>query len=264
MNKTLKALAVAAVCISGLAALQLPRLRSQLTQSAIDSETLQTKEALQRDRLILWQTMPSFGFDNLIADWTFLNFLQYFGNTESRQVVGYTALPEFFQVIVQRDPYFRLSYQFLSSSVTLFAGQPEETINLLEQGLSHMTPTFPEDSYWLWRYKAVDELLFLGDTAAAIDSFEQAVIWASQSPAPEADRSAATAQRIVDFLRQDPDSRQVRASSWMMIWSNAINEGVRQYAEEQLEALGYRVRREENRLQLEDTLPDSKPALDSE
>ena len=35
------------------------------------------------------KNLPSFGFDNLIADWTFLKFLQYFGDDEARDVTGY-------------------------------------------------------------------------------------------------------------------------------------------------------------------------------
>ena len=264
MKKTLGALVTAAICIGGLTSLQLPRLRSHLTDAELDPQVLQAEEALQRDRLRLWKTMPVFGFDNLIANAAFLNFLQYFGYSEARQVTGYTVLPEFFEVIVQRDPYFRLSYQFLSSSVTLFAGQPATTVSLLEQGLSHMTPTFPENSFWLWQYKAVDELLFLGDIEAAIQSQENTAVWASQSPDPDASRYAVSAQSTAAFLRENPDSREVRVNSWMMVWSNAIHEDVRQYAQSQIEALGYRVTREGNTLQIEDATPGTINSLDAD
>ncbi|MEL6382296.1 MAG: hypothetical protein AAFQ89_07455 [Cyanobacteria bacterium J06626_18] len=261
MKKTLTALVTAAICMGGLASLQLPRLRSQLTDIESNPELAQEAESSQRDRLQLWQTMPTLGFDNLVADWAFLGFLQYFGNSEARQITGYTVSPEFFEVIVTHDPYFRLPYRFLSSSVTLFAAQPDATTRLLEQGLSHMTPTFPEDSFWLWRYKAVDELLFLGDTEAAINSFEKSAEWAAQSPVEDADSYVNSAERTANFLRQDPDSRQVQANSWMMVWANAINENVRQFAQGQIEALGYQVTREGSSLQLQDTV--SAPADES-
>lgn len=246
MKKTLSAFVAAVGFAAGLGALQLPRLRSRLNVTNLDPQIIQAEEALQTSQLDLWQTLPVFGFENLVADWAFLNFLQYFGNAEARQASGYTVTPEFFQVIIKRDPYFPLAYRFLSSSVTLFAGQPEQTVSLLEEGLSHMTPNFPEDSYWLWRYKAVDELLFLGDIDAAIQSLETNNEWAIASPDPDSDGHAVGSRRTANFLRQNPDSRRVRANSWMMIWGNAINEDVRQYAQSQIEALGYEFIEDEN------------------
>ena len=267
MKKTFIAIITATLCLGGLASLQWYRMQSQLTAANLDSQTLteeeqrliQEQEELHRNRLQFWQTMPVFGFENLVADWTFLNFLNYFGDNQARQTTGYTATPDFFGVIVQRDPYFRLSYRFLSSAVTLFAAQPTETVSLLDQGLSYMTPTFPEDSFWLWRYKAVDQLLFLNDTAAAIQSYETSAEWAAASPIPDAERYVTSAQRTAEFLRQDPESRQVKANSWIMVWANAINESVRQHAQEQIEALGYEVIREGASIRLEDRNASSEP-----
>ena len=276
MKKTFAAVITTLVCLSGLASLQWRRMNAQLAASASDSQPiteaeiqlLEQEEVLQRNRLQFWQTMPVFGFDNLLADWTFLNFLQYFGNGQARRSVGYTVAPEFFAVIVQRDPYFRLSYRFLSSAVTLFAAQPAETVSLLEQGLSHMTPTFPEDAFWLWRYKGVDQFLFLDDTTSAIQSFETSAEWAAESPIPDADRYVSSASRIANFLRQDPNSRQVEANSWIMVWANAINENVREYAQSQIEALGYNVIREGGSIRLEDQntpqAPETVPSQNQE
>lgn len=254
IKKTLGAWLTLVVWISGLAALQWPRLQRQLATTELSPQAVEAQEAVLRDRLTLWRTMPVFGFDNLVADWAYLNFFQYFGHREARQMTGYTALPDFFAVMVQRDPYFSRPYRYLSSSVTLFAGQPQETIRLLEQALAQVTPRFPDDAFWLWRYKAMDELLFLGEIDAAIQSLEQNAEWASQSLDPQASRHAASARSLAEFLRRDPDSRQVQASGWTMIWGNAINEEVRHYAERQLEALGYRVIREGTSLRLEDTM----------
>ena len=57
-------------------------------------------------RLQMAQQVPSFGFDNLIADWYFLGFLQYFGDQEIRQETGYQVSPDFFRIILDRDPRF--------------------------------------------------------------------------------------------------------------------------------------------------------------
>ncbi|NER82227.1 MAG: hypothetical protein F6K42_22225 [Leptolyngbya sp. SIO1D8] len=264
MKKTLSALITAILCVSGLAALQLPRLRSHLANTELNAQTIQAEEALQQERLQLWKTMPVFGFDNLVADWAFLNFLQYFGHAEARELTGYTVSPDLFSTMIQRDPYFRQVYQFLSSSVTLFAGQPAETVALVEKGLSHMTPTFPEDSFWLWRYKAVDELLFLGEVEAAIASLDKSAEWADQSPMEDANLYVASAQRLATFLRENPNSRQGRVNAWFLVWNNGINQQVRQYAQSQIEALGYRMIEDENGIRLEDINPDTDNAVEGE
>jgi hypothetical protein len=62
----------------------LPAMSAASFKQAAQQEAQQ--EAL---RLKMLKTIPSFGFDNLIADWTFLKFLQYFGDDEARDVTGY-------------------------------------------------------------------------------------------------------------------------------------------------------------------------------
>jgi len=43
--------------------------------------------------------MPSIGFGNFISDWGFLQFLQYFGDEESRNVNGYGMSPEYMAAV---------------------------------------------------------------------------------------------------------------------------------------------------------------------
>ena len=64
-------------------------------------------------RLGLLSQLPNFGFKNLVSSWTFLNFLQYFGDSSARSINGYGLSPTFFEIIVNRDPYFVDSYVYL-------------------------------------------------------------------------------------------------------------------------------------------------------
>ncbi|NJL45935.1 MAG: hypothetical protein HC922_09960 [Leptolyngbyaceae cyanobacterium SM2_3_12] len=102
--------------------------------------TLETQEQQETLRLQLLHKTPSFGYKNLIADWAFLNFLQYFGNTNQRSQVGYGVSPEFFEVIVDKDPYFVTPYLFLSTSTSLYAGAPERAVEMMTRGTAAMTP----------------------------------------------------------------------------------------------------------------------------
>jgi hypothetical protein len=94
------------------------------------------KQAAQQEaqqealRLKMLKTIPSFGFDNLIADWTFLKFLQYFGDDEARDVTGYNLSEDYFDIVTQRDPRWADIYLFLSTAISFYQGKPETAVNL--------------------------------------------------------------------------------------------------------------------------------------
>jgi hypothetical protein len=222
--------------------LQLPHLYK------LKSGTQQaTGEALQREveqenlRLSLLQKFPAFGFDNLLADWVFLNFLQYFGDDKARLETGYSLSPEYFKIIVERDPRFLGAYIGLSTSISLYAGKPAESVALMEKGLKSMTPKMPAKSYYLWRLKGIDELLFLGNTQAAKQSFETAAEWASRYPDEKSQQIAAFSRQTAAFLARNPSSKSAQINAWAMVLNNVIDERTRQIIINQIESLGGKV-----------------------
>src|SRR5690349_1754508 len=107
LSQVVAASIIAVVCILAVGALQLPQLNE--LKSGLKNptpETLQQKVNLEKIRLNLLQQAPTFGFDNVLADWVFLNFLQYFGDDPARLQTGYALSPEYFKVIIARDPRF--------------------------------------------------------------------------------------------------------------------------------------------------------------
>jgi hypothetical protein len=150
-----------------------------LTKQDYQLEDHRTKESLK-----LMSKLPSLDFDNLVADWAFLNFIQYFGDSDARPKTGYSVLPNFFDVIVDHDPLFLDMYPYLSSSVTLYGGRPQESVRLLKQGAQAIPPSMQPSAYFLWQAKGTDELLFLGNTQAATQSYEMAANWAQRSVDP--------------------------------------------------------------------------------
>lgn len=236
---TLTLFVVILLCVSIIAVLQIPQLNQLTNRSAIaSSEELQGDVEAAQLRLSLLERIPSFGFKNLIADWTFLNFLQYFGDNEAREKTGYGLSPEYFEVIIGRDPYFLDTYLFLSGSTSLYAGKPERTVALMEQGLQSMSPAFPPQSYYVWRYKGIDELLFLGEADAARQSFETAAEWASTYSDPESENVAAISRQTAQYLAQNPNSRSAQIGAWTMILTNAFDQATRELALERIQALG--------------------------
>ena len=199
---------------------------------------LQLQDQRDQAQLLLRHRMPTFGYNNMVANWTFLNFLQYFGNADVRQQIGYRLSPDFFQIIVDNDPYFVLPYLFLSTSTSLFAGDPDRAVDLMAQGVSTMTPNTPEGGYLVWRYMGIDKLLFLGDGEGAQKAFETAADWAEQSSLPDAEAVAQASRQTAQFLAENPTSKAAQINAWIQMASYAVDDETRRLAIERIESLG--------------------------
>jgi hypothetical protein len=242
LKQTLVALLVILICVVAIGGLQIPRLHQlRRASETLDIQTLRQQVEVEAVRLNLLQQVPTFGFDNLLADWVFLNFLQYFGDEPARDKTDYSLSPDYFEVILGHDPYFLGAYVYLSTSSTIYAGMPERSVAIMEKSLRSMKPNVPPDSYFAWRQKGIDELLFLGDAKAAQQSFEMAAEWASQSSLEGSDRIAESSRQTAQFLAKNPDSKAAQISAWTMVLSSTPDERTRQVAIERIEALGARI-----------------------
>jgi tetratricopeptide (TPR) repeat protein len=242
LNQLLAASIVALLCILGVGALQIPQLnRIRNRAQTVSPEAFQQDVALEKLRLNFLQKTPAFGFDNVLADWVFLNFLQYFGDDDARNRTGYSLSPEYFEIIVDRDPRFLGAYIGLSTSISLYAGRPEESVALMEKGLKSMSPHVPQNAYYVWRYKGVDELLFLGDTQAARQSFEKAAEWASTYSDEESQYVAALSRKTAQFLARNPKSKSAQVIAWTMVLNYATDDRTQKIAISRIEALGGKV-----------------------
>lgn len=226
----------------GIAAIQHHRLQQFLVpEQATVPEQAAIAARKDRSQLQILKTMPDFGFRNLVADWTFLNFLQYFGNAEHRDVMGYGLSADYFEIVLDRDPFSFLPYSYLSSSVSIFAGQPERAVELQEEGLQHLSPSFPPKGYFIWRNKGIDEILFLGDAEAASLSHEIAADWAAQSPYTAAQEDQYSLRRTAEFLASDPDRTQAQLNAWLQVLGSAPDDKTRAEAVEEIGLLGFEI-----------------------
>ncbi|MEP0751941.1 hypothetical protein NDA03_06890 [Trichocoleus sp. Lan] len=242
LNQSLGAIAVTLLCGLAIGFVQLPQL-NQLSTKAKTAlpEQLNKEVEAEKLRLNLFHKVPGFGFNNLVANWVFLGFAQYFGDDPARQITGYNISPEYFEIIIDRDPRFREAYFFLSGSSSLYAGMPERSVALMEKGLKSLTPQTPPKSYYVWRYKGTDELLFLGDAQAARKSFEKAAEWASTYSDPESQNVVAISRQTAQFLAQNPNSKFAQVGAWTMVLQNAVDARTRKVAVSRIEALGGKV-----------------------
>lgn len=227
------------VCVLAIIWVQLPQLQQLQAQSETASvEEIRKEVDAEGVRLKLLQNAPALGFDNLVADWTFLNFLQYFGDEAARAKSDYHLSPDYFEVILGRNPYFLQAYTFLSTSTSMYAGLPERSIAIAQKALQSLKPTAPEGSYYAWRQVAIDQLLFLGDAEGARRSFETAAQWATLQGNANA---ASLSQQTADFLATNPDSKFAQLAAWTMVLASAPDDRSRQTAVSRIEALGGKI-----------------------
>ncbi|NES84626.1 MAG: hypothetical protein F6K10_26270 [Moorea sp. SIO2B7] len=194
-------------------------------------------------KLKFFKQIPAFGFDNLLADWVFIKFLLYFGDDKAREMTGYQLSPDYFEVIINSDTRFQDMYLFLSTSISLYAAMPERSVALMEKGLQSLSPTIPPKAYYIWRYKGIDELLFLGDGEAAKKSFQKSAEWASDVyySDQESKSVAELSRTTAEFLAENPDSKKALVAGWTMVLQKAVDERTRKTAIKRIEELGGKV-----------------------
>ena len=216
------------------------------------------KEAEQEEavRLRLIKQLPPVGFSNLIADWTFLNFLQYYGDNDVRDKTGYALSPQYFDIITRLDPRFVEIYLFLSGSISYQLGEPQTAVQLMDRGTAALSPQVSPKAFQVWRFKGLDQLLLLGDVPGSIHSHEMAEQWVQGTP-----YQALTPlfRQTVEFLRQDPNSVPVRFDAWMSIYYQAgavRDKTTQERAKREILALGGQARMQDGQLTF--VLPEAK------
>ncbi len=217
----------------------LQRLTSSSQPLLIEQEKIKLKG--KESKLAALNKIPAFGFDNIVANYIFLDFLQYFGDDEARAEFGYDLTTSFFESVLSRTPDYRQFYLFLSESISLYAAQPHKSIKLIEQGLKELSPNQPVDGFYIWRYKAIDELLYLGDGKAAQQSFETVALWAEQSDHYDSEFIKEISRQTAQYLALNPQSKSAQVQAWNSVLVSALNERTQKQAIKQIEKLGGRV-----------------------
>ena len=222
--------------------LQTPQLAALKQQhKSLSKLDLQETEARAKVQLSLVKRLPALGFDNIVADWHFMEFLQYFGDFDVRRQAGYAAALDYFDVILDRDPRFLYAYYYLSNTGSLYAAQPERSVALMTQGLKSFTPQVPDRGYYVWRLKGVDELLFLGKVSDARTSMLTAADWAQQHLDREGQNAAQASLRTAKYLARNPNSKQAQFDAWNMVLTSAVDESVAKRAIAEIRATGGKV-----------------------
>jgi len=231
--KTLGLASLLLVCGLGIARLQQPKLQV-LSGSDLDTRDYEQEINKQDIKVNLLKNLPAFGFDNLFADWGMLQFIQYYGDEEARTQTGYHLSPDYLEIIVNNDPRFTLAYMIISPASSINAGRPDRTVSLMDRGLKSLTPDIAK-AYYVWLYKGVDELLFLGYIPEAKKSYSMAEDWANRAGN---EFITSLARDTVQFLSTKPDSRKAQVGAWFMVYANVPDKETKALAKRNIERLG--------------------------
>lgn len=242
-------LAIVGIALTGVIGLQRPQLQQLSRGNERPKEVLLQEEALWQVRLNLFQQMPAFGLDNVFADYLYLDFIQYFGDTPARKQTGSSLVPTFFTGVVDRDPRFLSAYYSFSVANSIYAGRPDLTVSTIEKGLPFISP-HQRFAHTVWIYKGTDELLFLGRNKDAQHSYEMAAKWASNHDDPVSQGSAKRSRETAAFLATNPNSKRARAGAWFSILEKALDRETQQFALSQIRSLGGQVLEKDGSLTL--------------
>lgn len=229
-------LSIAGASLAGAIYLQKRLLKSE--EESKNIARYKQQEQAQQAQINAIKQMPAFGFDNLLANWSFIEFLNYFGDGEARESTGYSLSPDYYESIVNHDPRFVRAYFLLAPATSIFAGEPERGVKAISKGLESITPDLSSEGYYLWVYKAIDEMMFLNDIEAAKESYKTASAWAEQSDHPNAENSAKNTRQTAQFLEDDPDSLVAQIGAWTMVLNSTNDTRTQNKALEKIEELG--------------------------
>ncbi len=242
LGKMIGTVAIIALSLTGVIGLQKSKINPN--QETLTVEEYQKQAQLEKLQLNVSKGVPSLGFNNLLADWFYLGFIQYFGNGEARKHIGYPLSADFFKLVVDNDPRFVDAHLKLAVSTSIFAGYPEKSVEYLTKSIESLpedpsdmiSPVYPP--YYLWIYKSIDELLFLGDVEAAKHSNTMAANVADNYPDEVSQAVAKRRRETVEFLEKNPKSRAVQIGAWSQILYSAPNEETVNRALAEIQALG--------------------------
>ncbi|MDF0552257.1 hypothetical protein [Kamptonema sp. UHCC 0994] len=244
-------IAIVLSALAGIAVMQSDRqlgglsVDGQNSMNASGSPTVSLSQVQEQEalRLQLAKVSPTFGFDNLIADWTFLKFIQYFGDSEVRSQTGYALNTPYFDIITMRDPRWVDIYPFLSTAISYYLGKPEIAVSMMDRGTDALSPQIDPQAWRVWRFKGLDQFLLLGDIPGAIRSHEMAADWALGTPD---EKVSPVLRQTAEFLKRDPDSTFIRFQAWSAVYYEATDKLVRQRAKSALLSLGARMQKGED------------------
>jgi hypothetical protein len=210
-------------------------------QQVLTTESYQQQDKKDRQKLNIISLLPTFGLQNIWADWIFLQFIQYFGDGKARLATDYDQCPLYFKTIVGQDPRFVDAINYLDVCTSIFAGYPLESIQYMKNSLPKMKAKMEGvriRPYYIWRSLGIGQLLFQGKPLEAAQSYQRAIDWAKIYQDSESNNFINNLQQSVNFLAKNPDSKMAQIGAWASVLGNNPDEKTLKRVTKEVEALG--------------------------
>lgn len=234
-------IAVLATSLSGIVISQqnhLDDIRKDLDSTLDRYQAEKNREQMEMG---VFSYIPRLGFDNVLADWIYLKFVQYFGDTEVRDSIGYSLCPDYFENVITKDPRFTDAINTLEVCTSIFAGDPVQSINNLEASLKQIQPKMSGIQlrpYYIWRSLGINQLLFLGKSSKTVESYQKAIDWAQDYQDEDSQRFIANLQESVDYLAKNPNSTMAQIGAWVNVLNTNPDEKTFKRVVQEIKSLG--------------------------
>jgi hypothetical protein len=189
----------------------------------------------------------SLGYDQLLADWYWLGFVQYIGDGDARTKDHYVLAESYIDLITGLDPRFVQPYWFAAFIIGSEQHQPQRAAELIEKGLSANPNT-----WYLPFIAGINQYLYAHNEVAAAKYYRMA---AKFPDAPKwLDRQANILEaRIPSYIKeiniwdniyrssQDPLVKQRAREKLIVLWAHVYKSStaqIRQKARDNLRELG--------------------------
>jgi hypothetical protein len=194
----------------------------------------------------------SLGYDELVADCLWLQFIQYIGDKENRGNGRSDVAALMLDEITGLDPHFSQAYFFIASIIGGEQHDPDRADTLLQRGI-----TANPDNWYIPFIAGVNKYLFAHDEIGAAryyrvaSKFPSAPTWLSgqvqilESKIPSTVKSINVWQKISESSSEPAVKQRARfelCSLWVHVRNHAPPGSlVRKRAEAELEALGVNI-----------------------
>lgn len=140
-------------------------MQAKASQQRSDTAEQNYDEEVSLDAL---GKLPNFGNRNLVADFLWLRFAQYFGDSQSRSKSGYGLDYKYLEAITDRNPQFENAYRVANMAVAYKMGRADLADALLVKGINANPKAF-----LIWQTRGFLHFLYTGDIAKAVYCFRR-------------------------------------------------------------------------------------------
>lgn len=160
--------------------------------------------------------LVSLGYEQLLADFYWLQFVSYVGDVTQRKMDRYALAVKYLDLITELDPHFTQAYWFAAIVVGGDAANPKRAAEIIDRGIE-ANP----DNWYLPFIAGVNQYLFANDQVAAAKYYRMA------SKFPHAPNWL---ERQADILETEAPRLVKEAHIWSNIYDSAQDKRVKDRA----------------------------------